>query len=173
MHPSLLPPLRENTAAPPCHEPLTAPLDRARKGIRPFAPPALEQSFSVLGDELARSSRVRFSILVSGRARPVHSFVEQQIYCIAAEATRNALRHSEATSIEIDIEYLPHKLRVVVRDNGCGINGHALSPAHSGFLAMRERALKIGGELRLWSRQGAGTEVEIAVPSHVWQTFLV
>ena len=167
MNQSLLRPLSENAAG------FLATLGHSGKGIRPFAPPALEQSFSVLGDELARTSRTRFSILASGHPRPVHSFVEQQICSIAAEAMRNAVGHSDASSVEIEIEYLPHKLRVVVRDNGCGINDHSLTPdSRSGFLAMRERALQIGAELRLWSRPGAGTELEISVPSHVSQTFL-
>jgi signal transduction histidine kinase len=148
--------------------------DRTHRRFRPLAFARLEQAFSALGDELIVTDRVGFRIFVSGRPQALDSCMQEQIYLIAEEAIRNALRHSEATSVEVEIEYVPNKLRVVVRDNGCGINGEALlRDWHGGLLTMRERAAGIAAKLRVWSRQGAGTEVEIRVPTHVAQAFLV
>ena len=40
-------------------------------------------------------------------------------------------------------------------------------PAHFGLTGMRERATRLGGHLQVWSKPGAGTEVELRVPASV------
>jgi len=89
---------------------------------------------------------------------------------IGREAIMNALRHSEATKIEVEVQYLRYLLRVLVRDNGCGINPEAVqreSDSHWGLHGMRGRAENIGARFDIWSRTGAGTEVCVAVPVDV------
>ncbi len=80
------------------------------------------------------------------------------------------MRHSKATSVEAEVEYQRRQLRVVVRDNGCGIDPQMLrleGDSHWGLLGMHERARCIGAQLRIWSKRGAGTEVEISVPTEI------
>jgi signal transduction histidine kinase len=75
------------------------------------------------------------------------------------------VRHSGAKSIEVEVEYLPKKLRVVVRDDGRGFDASALQSKrdlHWGLLGMQERAADIAAQLKIWSQPGAGTEVEIS-----------
>jgi signal transduction histidine kinase len=58
----------------------------------------------------------------------------------------------------------------MVRDDGCGIDPHVLDAGrkgHWGLPGMRERSERIGANLRLRSRIGAGTEVELTVPSAI------
>ena len=38
---------------------------------------------------------------------------------------------------------------------------------HFGLVGMRERAQHLGGRLEIWSKPGAGTEIEVAVPAIV------
>ena len=131
---------------------------------------SLEQALSGLRDELAPGGGVRFRIFVTGQPKALKPAVQEQIYLIGREALVNALRHSKASVIEAEVEYLLRRLRVVVRDNGCGIDQQVLRSgrdAHWGLLGMRERAENMGAQLRIWSRPGAGTEVEISVPGHV------
>jgi len=131
---------------------------------------SLEQAFSCLREEFAPGGQPRFRIYVSGQPKPLKPAIQEQIYLMGREALINALRHSEATSIEAEVEYLPRRLRVIVRDNGCGMDSKLVRsgrPAHWGLLGMRERASSIGAQLRIWSRPGAGTEVEIHVPGHI------
>jgi signal transduction histidine kinase len=97
--------------------------------------------------------------------------IQEQINLIGREALVNALLHSEATCIEAEVEYLPRRLRVVVRDNGRGVDPQvtgAPSDAHWGLVGMRDRAESIGAKLTIWSRPGAGTEVEISVSSQAF-----
>jgi len=54
-----------------------------------------------------------------------------------------------------------------VRDNGRGIPASVLAqggaPGHWGLAGMRERAERIRGLLEIWSRDGAGTEVQLRI----------
>lgn len=131
---------------------------------------SLEEAFSCLREEFVPGSGVSFQVSVSGQSRSLRPAIQQQIYMIGREALINALRHSGASSIEAEVEYRPWRLRVVVRDNGRGMDpetvrsGHC---AHWGLVGMRERAAAIGAELRISSRLELGTEVEIWIPGSV------
>jgi signal transduction histidine kinase len=134
-----------------------------------MASTSLEQALSDVGDEFTPSC-AGFRILVMGRPKTLKPAIQEQIYLVVREALVNALRHSEATSVEIEIEYQRRQLRVVVRDNGCGIEPQMVrgeGDSHWGLLGMHERARCIGAQLRIWSGRGAGTEVEISVPTDI------
>jgi signal transduction histidine kinase len=79
--------------------------------------------------------------------------------------------HSQAHKIEVEVSYGPVALKVRVRDDGSGIESDVLTQGGRagrwGILGMRERAAKIRGQLHIWSRTGAGTEVELLVPAKV------
>ena len=129
----------------------------------------LEEALCLLRDELT-SGGSRFRIFVTGKSRVLNPDFREQIYLIGQEALLNALRHSNAPSVEVEIQYLPSRLGVVVRDNGCGIDPELVGSGrngHCGLVGMHERAGNIGARLRIWSKPGCGTEVEISVPCNV------
>ena len=89
---------------------------------------------------------------------------------IGREALVNACRHSRASNIEVVLEYGAKQLRILVRDNGCGIDPQVLRSGregHWGISGMRERAEEIGARLKVWSGADAGTEVELSIPSDI------
>lgn len=131
---------------------------------------SLEREFCDLLKEIAPASDVQARIVVTGQPRALVPEIQHQIYLIGREALVNALRHANATSIEAEIEYSPTHLRVVIRDDGCGIDAQIVQSeraSHSGLLGMRERAKGIGAEVRIYSRRRAGTEVEISLSSGI------
>ena len=87
---------------------------------------SLEKALSDVRDDFEPSERARLRIVIIGQTKPLDPGVQEQVYLIAREALLNALRHSKASSVEAEIEYLRRKLRVVVRDNGIGIDPQAL-----------------------------------------------
>ena len=96
--------------------------------------------------------------------------MQDEAYRIVAEALTNAFRHASASKIETEVTYDSSTLRIRVRDDGVGIsetmrsNGH---PDHWGLTGMRERAEAIRAELKLWSRESEGTEVELVIPASI------
>ena len=86
---------------------------------------------------------------------------------IAQEAVTNVVKHAGASVIQVKLEIGPRRLSLRITDNGCGFEQQDVFSSragHFGVIGMRERAERLGGELRLASHQGAGTEVEVTVP---------
>jgi signal transduction histidine kinase len=128
---------------------------------------SLEKALGDIRDDFAPAGSSRLRIVIIGETRPLAPAVQDEIYWIAREALLNALRHSTGSRVEAEIEYLPRKLRVVVRDNGSGIDPEALRTgrrSHWGLKGMKERAASIGARVHIWSKLGEGTEVEISLP---------
>jgi signal transduction histidine kinase len=130
-----------------------------------------------LGEALARvpsdlgfASAAGCRVVVLGKEKELKPELLEEVYRIGREAIVNACRHSRAKEIETEVEFSPTELRIAVRDNGCGIadrNLHGEQNGHWGLQGMRERADRIGAQLRLWSRAALGTEVELCVPGRV------
>ena len=131
-----------------------------------LAPSSLEQSFSDLLDEVTPARGVRPQIFVQGKPRALNPVIREQLFLIGREAVMNALRHSEATKIEVEVQYLRSLVGLFVRDNGRGINPEVVQKvknSHWGLRGMRDRAENIGARFGMYSRPGAGTEVRVAV----------
>jgi signal transduction histidine kinase len=127
---------------------------------------SLEQAFCSLRDELSPTGAV-LRVFVTGKSKSLRPVTQEQIYLIGREALINALRHSQAKNIEAEVEYHPRRLRLIVRDDGCGMDPRVVRSArdgHWGLVGMRERAGSIGAKLHVWSRPGLGTEIELCVP---------
>jgi signal transduction histidine kinase/ligand-binding sensor domain-containing protein len=130
----------------------------------------LSRAFSGMCDELNVGNDVEYRVVVEGRDRPLQPLIRDEIYRIGREAVVNAFRHSDASRVELALEYGSRGLRVLVRDNGRGIDGDVLrsgSDGHWGLAGMRERADRIGAGFRVLSSAGSGTEVELSVPARV------
>jgi signal transduction histidine kinase len=89
--------------------------------------------------------------------------VEQALYRIVQEALANIARHSQAEKVKVSIRYNPHLVEVQVADNGLGFDVEQKQYG-LGLHSMRERAVMIGGSLRLESKPGEGTSVIIQLP---------
>jgi signal transduction histidine kinase len=131
---------------------------------------SLETSFSEVGKQLATKEPRDYRVIVEGTPRPLRPIIRDEVYRIGREAVVNAFRHAQASTIEVELEYSPKHLRVLVRDDGAGIDPNVLQSGregHWGLAGMRERAEGIGARLRVWSRARAGTEVELSIPGHI------
>jgi signal transduction histidine kinase len=142
----------------------------AVRGLRTESGDDLEQAFCLVQQEYASRNGADFEVTVEGRVRTIHPLIRDEVYRIGREALVNAFRHARATKIEIELEYSPRRLRMLIRDDGCGIDPnvlHAGRDGHWGLAGMRERAHRIGGQLTLSSRASSGTEVELVLPASV------
>lgn len=137
----------------------------------------LAQSIKNFGAEIMEEpggeNAPQFRILTEGTPRDPDPMVRDEVFRIAAEALRNAVRHAAAQNIEVEIRYDEQQLRLRIRDDGKGVDPQVLEPGHApghwGLRGMRERAKLMGGNLEVWSEPGSGTEVELTIPgANAW-----
>ena len=129
----------------------------------------LPAGFKRVAEETSHNHQATFKTVVEGRTRELHPLVLEESYRIGREALINALKHSQGRLVEVEITYEPGQFRLRVRDDGRGIDPRILAEGgradHWGMQGMRERADRIGAELKIWSGHQNGTEVELIVPS--------
>jgi ligand-binding sensor domain-containing protein/signal transduction histidine kinase len=134
-------------------------------------PHDLPTAFTNFGEGILKGGSHDFKVVVNGAIRPLHPVVFEELLKIAKEALSNAFRHSSARSIEAELNYERGELRIRIRDDGTGIDPAILRRGHRdghfGLPGMRERAKKLGAHLDVWSRTGAGTEVELRIAASV------
>jgi signal transduction histidine kinase len=120
----------------------------ARRGLRPPL------------QALARRSPIPVELHVSGPRLPAP--VEVATYYAVSEALTNAIKHSRASVITIEIESTETDLRATVQDDGIG---GAVVGAGSGLSGLIDRLDALGGTFVLDSRTEGGTRVEITLRS--------
>jgi len=80
------------------------------------------------------------------------------------EALNNAVKHSEATELLLQIHREGHGLIVAVQDNGKGFDPAQASAERNGLNNMRQRLTEVDGTCRLTSQPGKGCRVEFHIP---------
>jgi signal transduction histidine kinase len=90
---------------------------------------------------------------------PLDPAAEEHLYRIALEAAHNAVKHAQATMIDVHVSHLGDAVELMVTDNGIGFDPTRGTPGHLGLETMRERAVAAGATLDVIGRPGAGTSV--------------
>jgi len=108
-----------------------------------------------------------FGLVVAGQPAMLTPAASEHVYQIIREALLNAFQHAQAQQIELELTFGGDAFRVVVRDDGRGMDEEVLQagqrPGHWGLTGMHERAGQLGAAVELWSRPGLGTEVRLVV----------
>jgi two-component system, LuxR family, sensor kinase FixL len=97
--------------------------------------------------------------LCSGPQPTLGETTATHLYRIAQEAITNAVKHGNATRIEIRCAIANGHLELTVADNGIGIPAGASERGGLGLHIMSYRARAIGGDLSVGPRDGGGTLV--------------
>jgi signal transduction histidine kinase len=148
-------------------------IDEGRDAVRGLRikhsnPDDLERAFSQVPQDLAADEKIKYRLIVEGTPRSLRPAVRDEVYRIGREALANAFRHSDASVVETVLDYTRERFRMIVRDNGCGMDPLVLRSGregHWGLSGMHERSKKIGGRLNVRSAIEAGTEIELTVPA--------
>lgn len=131
----------------------------------PFAGRDLASALADVHAEYAGHGTNPLRLTVEGATPPLQADAAEEVFLIGREAIRNALRHANASAIEVELSYGTRCFLLHVRDDGVGIADHNAGRGHWGLQGMRERAQRLGAELQLWTRAGLGTEVALSVPA--------
>lgn len=124
--------------------------------------PALED----LVDRFKRSSNISAHLHTECSQLKLAAAAEMQVLGIVREALTNARKHSHAKTVRVLVRCESGgQYTLLVEDDGVGEAMPAVeseSPGeHVGLLIMKERATRLGGELRIESESGEGTRIEL------------
>lgn len=118
----------------------------------------LLESFSAHG-------KVAYELLLPGTPLEWEAEVCTAIFRIIQESLTNVSRHGHASLVVVELKELDGMILLKITDNGRGIDPASESREKSlGMIGMRERAYLLGGTLKVQSRPGAGTSIEVRLP---------
>ncbi len=117
--------------------------------------------------EMHPETRIETNLALDDDDVPEYSKIV--IYRVLQEALNNALRHSRADTIRVNLTPTKGRVRLCVKDNGCGFDPEdaiqSTDPLSGyGLKGMRDRAEVVGGSLSLESSPGRGTDVCLELP---------
>ena len=153
--------------------------DSALEGVRRYSqdlrPPILDDlglvpALEWLITDLEKQHGVATKFDITGNQYRLPPEKELTVFRIAQEALSNIRRHSQASSVEMTLDFGADALTLILSDNGTGFDmpsrtsDLALS-GKLGIIGMRERARLIGGTLIVQSEPGVSTTVTLRIPS--------
>lgn len=138
-------------------------IDSVRDFARGIYPPLLEAEG--LGQALSAQAR-RMPIPVTVQAAGLERYPKEQeatVYFCVLEALQNAMKHSEAASVQVVLADRNGGVEFEVRDDGVGFDKSAVTA--NGLINMMDRVEAVGGTFGVESEPGRGTRVSGAVPA--------
>lgn len=152
-------------------------MDELRFAINPIEA-GHETLHKALGDLCKRlqnsAEHLQIVYVRSGESGVVSSDRGIQLYKAVQECLSNALRHSQATRIEIELVQTAIDVQVIVRDDGVGIpNWDEVMQSQTtrklismGLLGLKQRMQSKGGDAYIQSAPQQGTRVKCWIPLH-------
>lgn len=110
-------------------------------------------------------SGIEIHLTLTGVERRFEPYLEVMVFRAIQEFLKNAVRHSQASQINLHLDLGDTNIKVICEDNGKGFDVDGLEEdSFVGLKLMRERAEMLGGNLGLDSVIGQGTRVTYQVP---------
>ncbi|MEE8174017.1 MAG: GAF domain-containing protein, partial [Dehalococcoidia bacterium] len=111
---------------------------------------------------------IKVNFETAGVERRLPAQIETALFRIIQEATTNILRHAEAESASISLEFKESSVAVHIEDDGKGFDPHEAMSVRDrerglGLLGMKERAELLGGFLSIQSQPGRGTRIDVEI----------
>jgi PAS domain S-box-containing protein len=120
--------------------------------------------------DLEKGSNIATRVTISGDRYRLVPEKELTVFRICQEVVSNVRRHSEASSVEMTLDYGADALTLIVNDNGKGFSlpertSDLAISGKLGIIGMRERARLVGGTLIVQSDRDKGTTVTLRIPN--------
>ena len=113
-------------------------------------------------DEMNAAGGIEVELSLFGLKERLNDETERQVYPIIQELTANALKHSKAKLLSIQLSAFEDSLSIMVEDDGVGFDlENALTKPGLGLENLKERVESLQGNLKIDSRPGRGTTVMI------------
>lgn len=145
-----------------------AGLTEMRSLIFELRPESLESEGLVAAiEKQAAALEARHGIAVAcelGDEPEVTPDVREAVYRIVQEALTNAVKHAKAVNVRVGLRVEDGHVQAEVTDDGVGFDPTRDYAGHLGLHSMRERAAKLGGDVRIASSPGSGATVFAEIP---------
>jgi two-component system sensor histidine kinase DegS len=110
-------------------------------------------------------SGLEVNLTITGNERRLESYLEVMIFRAVQELLGNIARHSQATTVKVQIDLGSEMIRVSVGDNGKGFDPEIVKDSNNlGLKLIRERAEMLGGSFEIDSSTGSGARISFSVP---------
>jgi two-component system, NarL family, sensor histidine kinase UhpB len=86
------------------------------------------------------------------------------VYRLVQEGLINALRHAQASSVDIAVHSNVDRIVVTIEDDGIGLPADWARPGHFGLRGLTERVERLGGTLSVGNRDPRGTRLTAEIP---------
>lgn len=110
------------------------------------------------------SQKVEMDIKWKTEAFPLDKGVEDHLFRILQESISNTLRHSKANKLEVLMVKRDDLVILRIVDDGIGFDVNEMKAGSYGMQNMHERAVEVGGTLKVVSVKNKGTRLEVKVP---------
>jgi two-component system sensor kinase FixL len=143
---------------------------RARETARGLMPVVhdcggLMDALKELAESTARAFEIECDFRFDNPVKVQNTKTALQLFRIAQEAVSNAVKHSQASRVEIRLARQSGNIILTIRDNGVGIPDKGSKGTGMGLLTMSHRAQMMGGTVRFSPRLQGGTQVTCSVPA--------
>ncbi|MHB8207642.1 sensor histidine kinase [Mucilaginibacter sp.] len=116
-------------------------------------------------ERICRTMSIDFHYQQKGDVKVLDPQLKSVIYRIAIEAVENAIKHSVAANIWININFKDHGLIMEIKDDGCGFATDKLHVKETiGLPYMYQRAKLLNAELNIDSVLGTGSKITLNCP---------
>jgi two-component system sensor histidine kinase UhpB len=138
---------------------------RLARELRPSAldDHGLEPALRTQVDGFARQTGVDATLQVATDLGELGADEQTVVYRVVQEALNNVAQHARARTVTVELRRADGRKMLRVTDDGTGFNDAFAEAPGLGITGMRERARLAGGRLRVRSRPGAGTVVELTL----------
>ena len=102
-----------------------------------------------------------FPEILPGKALTVE--VRRNVYLVVRESLHNVVKHSGAAKVWISMKMNEHGFKIAIKDDGAGFDPGNLEFPGNGLINMRKRMKDIGGDFKITSVSGKGTEIELEI----------
>jgi signal transduction histidine kinase len=115
--------------------------------------------------ELSEQHNVEIAFAHDGIPRTLPQEISLCLFRVLQEALHNAVKHSAARHIEVEVRGATDAIALTVRDSGVGFDPEAtMNNRGLGLVSMQERVGLVRGEISITSKPTGGTEIRVRVP---------
>ncbi len=125
----------------------------------------LRQGLEQFAEDVVIVSGIPCEVHFSGDVEIIDFMIATNLYRITQEAINNAVKHSKASHLSIDLYSDAKQILLTIADNGVGLpRDYEDEKKGFGMLNMYYRAQLIGAKLSIDSREGGGTKISLDLP---------